>query len=80
MSVSESEEGEEVTILREEEILLYPTAEKGQVSIAVTYSTRDMPPWTVLIPKDEYTLELRAEKVRESIEQRRAQTPETIRI
>ena len=76
----ENKQGEEITILGREEIVTYPKINQPAYQIAVTYATKDLPPKTIFIPKEEYSKEKEAELIKKDIEERRKTTPETLII
>jgi len=70
----------EVTILSREEVVTYPTLAQPVITLQVTYVAAGLPPATISIPKEEYTKELEAQKLREDIERRLKVKPEVITV
>jgi hypothetical protein len=72
--------GEEVEILSREEIVTFPKLKQPKVFIAVIYATKDLPPATVWIPKEEYSIEKEKEMIREDIKRRKSFMPEVYKV
>jgi len=71
--------GEEISIRRAE--IPVPTAEgPPKAVIYVTYSTKDLPPGLITIPKEEWTAVKEAELIRKDLEARRKAKATTVRI
>jgi len=75
----QGEEREEVQVTRTE-ITTYPVPDKPFITVMVTYTAKDMPPATLFIPKQEWTPEEEAKRIREDLERRRKAKPEVIRL
>jgi len=73
------EEAEEVTISRTE-INVPQVTGSPKTMLYITYSTKDLPPGLIQIPKDEWTKELEVERIREDLKKRRETAPEKIRL
>ena len=72
--------GEEVEILAREEIVTFPKLKQPKTFIAVIYATKDLPPATIWIPKEEYSPEKEKEMIREDIIRRRQFKPEVYKV
>jgi len=75
-----SEGGEErfrVEVLRRDRITVYPKLRQPLRIYRVTYVAEDLPPATIDIPVDEWSLEREMQLVREDIERRLEFKPET---
>jgi len=76
-----AEEAEyEVTILSREEVVTYPKLATPVTTVMVTYVAAGLPPATVSIPKEEYTKELEAQRLRADRERRLKVKPEVIKV
>jgi len=72
-------EAEEVRVRRTE--IMVPTAEGAPaVMVYVTYTTKDLPPGLITIPKAEWISEKEAALIREDIKKRREAKPATVRL
>jgi len=78
--VDEKMTGTTVNIMAEREITTYPKLGQAAQTVAVTYSTLDLAPRTLWIPKDEYTEEERDRRIKQDIERRRTRIPKTITV
>jgi len=74
------EEEYEVTILGREEITIFPRLREAVRIKAVTYVAAGLPPETVRIPLEEYSLERERELILEDIKRRLERKPETYRV
>lgn len=79
MAEENKEEAEEVKISRTE-IAVPSVTGAPTPQIYVTYSTKDLPPGLIIVPKDKWTAELEAEMIRKDLEKRRETAPETVRL
>jgi hypothetical protein len=71
--------GEEISIRRSE--IPIPTAEgPPKAVIYITYSTKDLPPGLITIPKEEWTAAKEAELIKKDLEVRRKAKALTVRI
>lgn len=70
----------EITILDRSEITIYPTLEKEVKVMSITFSTPDIPPLTIRIPKEKYTPEKEDEEIRKAIKEFKVAKPEVKRI
>lgn len=68
----EEVEGEIIQV-SERSILSYPKIGEAVRTVAVTYSTPDLPPRTLWIPESEYSEEHRNELIKKDLEKRRSQ-------
>jgi len=75
-----AEEGYEVTVIARDEVTTYPKLRTPVTNVLVTYVAAGLPPATITIPKDEYSLEKEKELVRADIERRLKFKPETYRV
>jgi len=71
-------EGEryEVTILRRHEVVTMPKLRQYVTVVLVTYSAAGLPPRTLSIPKEEWSLEREKQLVKRDIERRLKIRPE----
>ena len=69
-----------VTVIRRREITTYPTIGVAKVSVLVTYVAAGLPPWTVTIAKEEYSLEKEKAEIRASIQERLMAAPESYKV
>jgi len=76
----EKRERIQVTILDRSEITIYPTLEKEQKIVSVTFTAPGIPPLTVRIPKEEYSPEREAEEIRKAIKEYKEAKPEVREI
>jgi len=73
------DKGEEVSIRRSE--IPMPTAEGTPTTmIYVTYSTKDLPPGLITIPKAEWTEKKELELIKKDLEARRKARAVTVRV
>jgi len=70
----------EVTVLARDEVTTFPKIRQPVETVLVTYVAAGLPPATVTIPKDEYSLELEKKLIKEDIEKRLKFKPETYKI
>jgi len=70
----------EVTILARETITTFPRLGVAKRVVLVTYVAAGLPPATVEIPEEEYSLELEKRLIREDIERRLKERPETYTV
>jgi len=75
-------EGEryEVTVIRRRDITVYPKIRQPLRVRLVTYSAAGLPPRTLSIPKEEWTLEREKQLVRRDIERRLKIRPEVYTV
>jgi len=74
------EEEYEVTILSRDEIVTYPKLRQAVRTIAITYVAADLPPATIFIPKEEYSIEREKELIKKDIKRRLKEVPVTYRV
>jgi len=74
------EEEYDVTVLSRDEVVTYPKLRTPVTNILVTYVAAGLPPATITIPKDEYSLELEKKLIKESIQKRLKIKPETYKV
>lgn len=77
--VPKNAETEEVEIRRAEFDLPVPGGEPVP-TVYITYTSRDLPPALVTVPKAEWSTKREAELIREDLKRRRETVPEKIRI
>lgn len=80
MPQEKNAEGIDVTILDRSEISTYPTVEKEVKVISITFTAPTIPPLTVRIPLEEYTVERETEEIKKAIKEYKAVKPEVKRI
>jgi len=79
--VAEEEKVEyEVEIIDRREIITYPRIRQPVTTIAITYVAAGLPPETLFIPKEEYTVEVEKKRIRKRIEERLAFEPEVYKV
>ena len=71
---------EKVTVVSRREITTYPKLRTPAVQVVVMYSTADLPPSSLFIPKEEWSEEKERELIKEDIKKRREEKPETFEI
>jgi len=69
-----------VTIIRRTDLPTYPEPGKVVVVRAITYQADMMPPRTIYINRDEWSLELEKEQIKHDIEKVKAEVPETYEV
>lgn len=70
----------EVKILSEVKLVLYPTPEKPEQVVAVTYQTGFMPPRTVYIKSDEYNPDKVRETIKADLNKATTEKPKTMEV
>ena len=70
----------DVTILDRSEVTVYPKLGEKQVQVMITYVAAGLPPKTIIIPKEEYSLEKEKELIRKDIEERLKKKPEVYKV
>jgi len=78
--MSKKAEEYNVTVLSRDEITTYPKLGQAVVTILVTYIAAGLPPHTIRILKDKWTLQTERTLIRASIEDRLTRKPETFRV
>jgi len=78
--VAEEKKEYEVTVLRRDDITTYPRIGEAVETRAVTYVAAGLPPWTLFIPKEEWSLEEEKKRIRQDIERRLKAKPETYKV
>jgi len=78
--VAAEEEEISVTVLSRDEVVTYPKLRTPVTNILVTYVAAGLPPATITIPKDEYSLELEKKLIKEDIQKRLKVKPETYKV
>jgi len=74
------EERYEVTVLRRQEVVTMPKLRQYVTVVLVTYSAAGLPPRTISIPKDEWTLEREKQLVRRDLQRRLKIRPEVYTV
>lgn len=69
-----------VTVLSRDEITTYPKLGEAVITVLTTYVAAGMPPHTVRIPKEGWTMEAERTVIRASIEDRLTKKPETYMV
>lgn len=70
----------DVTVIKRDEVTTFPKIATPVVNVLVTYVAAGLPPATVTIPKDKYTVELEKRLIREDIDRRLKVKPEVYRV
>jgi len=78
--VNEEEKKYEVTVLARETITTFPRLGEAVRTVLVTYVAAGLPPATIEIPEEKYSLNLEKKLVREDIERRLKVRPETYTV
>jgi len=74
------EEAHEVTVISRETVTTYPKLRVPVETVLVTYVAAGLPPATVTILKEEYSLEAEKKRIREDIERRLKVKPEVYKV
>jgi len=76
-----AEEGAyEVTVISRETVTTYPKLRVPVETVLVTYVAAGLPPGTITILKEEYSLDLEKKRIREDIERRLKVKPEVYKV
>jgi len=78
--MSEKKKEYDVTVLNRSEVTVYPKLGEKAVQIMITYVAAGLPPKTIIIPKEEYSLEKEKELIRKDIEERLKTKPEVYKV
>lgn len=78
--MSEEEREFEVTVISREDVTTFPKIATPVISRLVTYVAAGLPPATVTIPKDKWTLEFEKELIKKDVQARLKRKPETYRV
>jgi len=78
--MSEEEKKYNVTILSRRTVSTFPRLGEEVRMVYVTYVAAGLPPATVMIPEEEYSVELEKETIRKDIEERLKRKPETYTV
>jgi len=78
--VAEKPEEYEVTVLSRETITTFPKIDTPVETVLVTYVAMGLPPYTLHIPKKEWSKEKERELIRKSIETRLKVKPEKFKV
>jgi len=70
----------EVTVLSRREITIYPRVGEELKQLLITYVAAGLPPETITIDKEKWTLEKEKAYIRERIEKRLKEKPETYKV
>jgi len=74
------EEAYEVTVISRETVTTYPKLRVPVETVLVTYVAAGLPPGTVTILKEEYSIEAEKKRIREDIERRLKVKPEVYKV
>jgi len=69
-----------VTVIRRREVTTYPKIGQAVVNVLVTYVAAGLPPGTVTIPKDKYSVDLEKDLIRKDIQDRLQVRPESYKV
>ncbi len=69
-----------VTVLSRDDITTFPKLGEAVITVLITYVAAGLPPFTVRIPKDNWTDEMEKTLIRASIEDRLGRKPEAYRV
>ncbi|MBW2559506.1 MAG: hypothetical protein JRE40_01490 [Deltaproteobacteria bacterium] len=78
--MAEKEKKYDVTVLSRDEVTTFPKIGQPVVNLLITYVAAGLAPYTITIPKDEWTPEKERELIRKSIEARLKVKPETFKV
>ncbi len=78
--MSEQRRKYNVTVLNRDKVPTYPKVGEAVIMTLITYIAAGLPPHTVRIPKDKWTTELERITIKESIESRLKERPETYKV
>jgi len=78
--VAEEKREYDVTVLSRHTITTFPKIGTPAETVLVTYVAEGLPPHTLHIPKEEYTLEMEKKLIREDIERRLKAKPERYKV
>ena len=78
--MSKKAEEYNVTVLSRDEITTYPKLGQAVITFLITYIAAGLPPHTIRIPKDRWTLQTERTLIRASIEDRLTKKPEAYRV
>ena len=78
--MAEEEREYDVTVIVRDEVTTFPKIATPVVNVLVTYVAMGLPPHTVTIPKDEWTLDVEKTQIREDIEKRLKAKPESYKV
>lgn len=70
----------QVTIHRREATTVFTTEGEPREMVAVTYSTSEVPPRTILVPKAEATDQRIAQAIRQDLDEQLKQRPTTMEV
>ena len=70
----------DVTVIRRNEVTTFPKLETPVVNVLVTFVAAGLAPMTVTIPKDKHTPALEKRLIREAIEKKLEEKPETYKV
>lgn len=70
----------EVTVLRRQEISVYPKLGQEVKKLMITYTAAGLPPATITMDKDKHTPEKEKVAIRADIETRLKEKPETFKV
>jgi len=73
-------EEHEVTILSRREITIYPRVGEAVKQLLITYVAAGLPPETIIIDKEKWTLELEKKLIKRRIEKRLKEKPITYKV
>jgi len=74
------EEKIKVTIISRDTVTVYPKLRQPMEIVMTTYVAPEMPPRTIEIPKEEWSKEEEAKRIRKDIEEYKAKAPEEIEV
>lgn len=69
-----------VTVLSRDNVTTFPKLGEAVITVLVTYVAAGLPPFTIRIPKDDWTSEMEKTLIRASIEDRLERKPEAYRV
>ena len=78
--MSKEEKKYNVTILSRDTITVFPSLNEKKEVVLVTYVAAGLPPKTIQIPKEEYSIEKEKELIRKDIELRLKAKPESYTV
>ena len=70
----------DVTVIKRDEVTTFPKIATPVINVLVTYVAAGLPPRTVTISKDKWTLDVEKKRIREDIEAELKKKPEVYKV
>lgn len=78
--MAEAKKPLDVTILSRDEITTFPKIGQAVIQVQVTYVAAGLPPATLFIPKNEYSLEFEKKQIKKDVQDRLKKQPESYQV